>query len=220
MAGFAEAARLGVPWIELDVQASRDLMPMVFHDARLERTSDGVGALTERDSAYLSGLDIGSWYSPEFRGERLPSFAAVLDQLIKLGLGLNMEIKAEDDRAVLTAEAGLAQALQQWPLDRPPPLVSSFSRPALAAAQRLAPHWPRGFVADIWLPDWRSVIAEFGCSTIHIGQAALSEATVREARGIGLQVLGYVVDDPLVAHQMWGWGVSSLFSDRPDQLLT
>jgi len=220
LAGFAQAHRLGVPWVELDVQLSRDLVPMVFHDARLERTSNGEGLLIERDSAYLRQLDVGSWFSPEFRDQRLPTFEAVLDQLIADSLGLNIEIKADDDRAELTAEKGLAQALQQWPSDRQPPLVTSFSRRALVAAQRVAPHWPRGFVTDIWQDDWRQVVQDTACSTIHVGARALDEASIKQARELGLAVLAYVVDDPEQAHHLWRWGVASVFSDRPDLLLT
>lgn len=219
LAGFKAASGFGVPWVELDVQLSRDLVPMVFHDWSLERTSNGSGVLIEQDAAYLQGLDVGSWFAAEFADQRLPSFALVLDLLIELGLGLNIEIKAKDEHAALTAEKALAQALSQWPKDRPPPLVTSFSREALRAAQRCAPDWPRGFVMDIWLPDWREVARDFACSTLHVGAKALTAETIAEAKKMGLSVLGYVVDDPALAHQLWDWGVSSLFSDRAEQLL-
>jgi glycerophosphoryl diester phosphodiesterase len=219
LAGFEEAHRLGVAWVELDVQLSRDLVPVVFHDWELERTSTGEGRLTERDSAYLRQLDVGSWFGQQFSAERLPSFEVVLELLIRLGLGLNIEIKAEDDRAALTAEKGLAQALGQWPRDRPPPLVTSFSRQALAAAREAAPEWPRGLVSDHWPKDLAEVARQFACSTIHVAEGSVDEAKVRQARELGLEVLVYVVDDPRRAHQLWQWGVASVFSDRPEQLL-
>jgi glycerophosphoryl diester phosphodiesterase len=219
LAGFACAAAMGVRWVELDVQLSRDLRPVVFHDDRLERTSNGVGRLLEKDFDALCRLDVGAWFSPEFAGEKLPSWCAVLDLLIDLGLGVNIEIKASDDRAEITAEKALAEALSRWPNDRSPPLVTSFSRLAVAAAHRLAPHWPRGWVTDSWDADWREVCGTLACDSLHVQVTELSETRVAAAKRSGLAVLGYVVDDPEVAHQLWGWGVDSVFSDRPERLL-
>ena len=220
LAAFAEAKRLGSPWVELDVQLSRDLVPVVFHDDRLERTSNGEGLLIERDSAYLKQLDVGSWFGPEFKSERLPTFEAVLKLLIELKLGLNIEIKAEDDRGALTSEVGLVPALALWPADRQPPLVTSFSRNALGAAQKVAPNWPRGLVSHHWPADLAEMTAKFGLSTIHVAVESVSKARVAEAKTLGLEVAAYVVDEPKLAHQLWDLGVASLFSDRPDQLLS
>jgi glycerophosphoryl diester phosphodiesterase len=219
LASFAEAKRLGAPWVELDVQLSRDLVPMVFHDWELERTSNGQGLLVERDSAYLRQLDVGSWFGKDFQAERLPSFEAVLNLLIELGLGLNIEIKAKDDRSALTAEKGVAQALSLWPADRQPPLVTSFSRAALKASREVAPHWPRGLVSDYWPKDLAEAVQQYGLSTIHVAVSAVDVAKVREAKDLGLEVLVYVVDEPKLAHQLFESGVASVFSDRPDQLL-
>jgi len=219
LAAFAEAKRLGAPWVELDVQLSRDLVPVVFHDDRLERTSNGEGRLIERDSAYLRQLDVGSWFGPEFKAERLPTFEAALQLLIELGLGLNIEIKAEDDRGALTAEKGLVPALALWPADRQPPLVTSFSRNAIQAARRVAPNWPRGLVSHHWPEDLAEVTAKFGLSTLHVATESVRPDRITQAKALGLEVMAYVVDDPQKAHQLWNWGVASVFSDRPDQLI-
>jgi len=219
LASFKEAHRLGVQWVELDVQLSRDLVPVIFHDWELGRTSNGEGRLIEHDSSYLRQLDVGSWFAPEFASERLPSFESVLDLLVRCGLGVNIEIKAEDDRAALTVEKGLAQALAQWPKDRDPPLVTSFSRLALAAAREVAPDWPRGLVSHSWPRDLAEAARRYDCSTVHVAASDVDEGKVRAARNLGLEVLSYVVDDPLQAHQLWQWGVASVFSDRPEQLI-
>jgi glycerophosphoryl diester phosphodiesterase len=219
LAGFGLAARSGVTWVELDVQLSRDLVPVVFHDETLDRTSSGQGRLVETDFAILQSLDVGSWFSPAFAGERLPSWEAVLGALIALDLGVNIEIKADDERGALTSEIGLAQARAQWPSRLPPPLVTSFSRAAVAAAGRCAPDWPRGLVSHDWPDDWREFCAEHDCATLHVAAQSIDERRVALAREAGLAVLAYVVDDRAMAHQLWRWGVLSVFSDRPEQLL-
>src|SRR3546814_12693584 len=54
-----------------------------------------------------------------------------------------------------------------WPRDRLPPLVSSFERASLTAARRVAPHWPRGLLAECFSADWREALVELGCAPLH-----------------------------------------------------
>jgi glycerophosphoryl diester phosphodiesterase len=219
VAGFELAARAGVSWVELDVQLSADLVPVVFHDDKLERTSTGTGFLTGRDWAYLQGLDVGAWFSPEFSGEKLPHWDKVLDLLIGRGLGVNIEIKAEDARGALTAEIGLKHALAKWPDDLPPPLVTSFSRKSIEVAQKAAPHWPRGLVSDPWPEDWQEVCRHYDCASLHVLHSNLTPERVVQAKEAGLKVLAYTVNDVELARRLWDWGVDSVFSDRPETLL-
>ncbi len=219
VAGFALAAEAGVTWVELDVQLSADLVPVVFHDDRLERTSTGTGILTERDWAYLQGLDVGGWFSPGFVGEKLPHWDSVLDLLIERRLGVNIEIKASDARGAVTAEIGLQHAMAKWPEDLSPPLVTSFSRKSLETARKVAPHWPRGLVSDPWPEDWREVCEADGCATLHILHTSLTPERVAEAKKAGLKVLAYTVNDVETAQRLWDMGVDSVFSDRAEQLL-
>ena len=219
LAGFALAAEAGVRWVELDVQLSADLVPFVFHDDRLDRTSTGTGSTIEQDWAYLRDLDVGRKFSPDFAGQRMPHWDQVLDLLVERRLGVNIEIKAADPRGAITAEIGLDHALAKWPADLAPPLVTSFSRIAIETAQRVAPAWPRGLVSDPWPEDWREICARYGCSTLHVSHVSLTAERVRMAKDAGLAVLSYTVNEPELAEKLWDWGVDSVFSDRPELLL-
>lgn len=219
VAGFTLAADARVSWVELDVQLSADLVPFVFHDDVLERTSTGTGLTIERDWAYLQGLDVGLKFSPDFAGEMMPHWDRVLDLLVERRLGVNIEIKAEDPRGAITAEIGLKHALAKWPADRPPPLVTSFSRIAVETARKVAPAWPRGLVSHPWPEDWREVCERYGCASLHIAHDNLTAERVRMAKEAGLAVLSYTVNEPQLAEKLWAWGVDSVFSDRPELLL-
>jgi glycerophosphoryl diester phosphodiesterase len=56
------------------VKLSRDGVAMLLHDATLERTTNGKGRAADLPWAELTQLDAGSWHSPRFAGERIPSF--------------------------------------------------------------------------------------------------------------------------------------------------
>jgi glycerophosphoryl diester phosphodiesterase len=218
LAGFARAAELGVAWVELDVQLTADGVPVVFHDDGLERTAGGSGRLVDTRFEALRRLDAGAWFGASFAGQAIPTLEEALATIGDAGLGLVLEIKADDARGPLTAQVSLATARRVWPAHLPPPLVSSFSRRAMAAAQEAAPDWPRGFLFVDRPADWRDAARDFGCVSLH-GQAdRFDAAQVTEMRQAGYAVLAYTVNDGDEARRLWGWGVDSVFSDCPEML--
>src|SRR3954465_12682255 len=82
LVAFKRARELGATWIEFDVQLSADGVPIILHDDTLERTSDLGKPLrpTELTLAELKSLDAGSWFGPEFVGERIPTLDEVLEE--------------------------------------------------------------------------------------------------------------------------------------------
>jgi glycerophosphoryl diester phosphodiesterase len=94
MAAFRKAIEAKCDMIELDVRLSADNIPMVFHDRRLQRTSNASGPINRRFSHQLTAIDNGSWFSPKFSRERIPRLADVLP-IAKRGVKLNIEIKPD-----------------------------------------------------------------------------------------------------------------------------
>jgi glycerophosphoryl diester phosphodiesterase len=89
---FKAALDADVPMIELDVRLSKDRKLVVFHDATLERTTNGHGQVNNYTLKQLKKLDAGSWFDPEFAGEQVPELSEVLDLTNGRAL-VNIEIK-------------------------------------------------------------------------------------------------------------------------------
>ena len=92
IAAVEKAIAQGAAMAEIDIQQTADDRFAVFHDDHLERTSNGVGPLWEKTLAELQTLDAGSWFGPEFAGERIPSLKEVLETT-RGRLPLNIELK-------------------------------------------------------------------------------------------------------------------------------
>jgi glycerophosphoryl diester phosphodiesterase len=92
LVAFQAALGAGVQMIELDVALSRDRKLVVIHDATLERTTNGEGAVSDHTLAQLKQLDAGGWFHPRFAGEHLPELSEVLD-LADGQVMINIEIK-------------------------------------------------------------------------------------------------------------------------------
>ena len=94
LAAFHKAVEARADMIELDVRLSSDLQFMVFHDRKLNRTSEGRGNLKKYTAEELSSLDNGSWFSRRFAHERIPLLREVLP-LTRRGVMINIEIKPD-----------------------------------------------------------------------------------------------------------------------------
>ncbi|TAN76917.1 MAG: glycerophosphodiester phosphodiesterase [Magnetospirillum sp.] len=215
LASFRRAAALGVAMVEFDARLTADRQPVVFHDDTLERTTDGAGAVAARSLAELKRLDAGSWFAPQFGGERIATLDEVLILCLTLGLGINLEIKPDRGREAETARVVLACAAGRWPASAPVPLVSSFIGDCLAVAREQAPAWPRGLLVEGVPEGWRDRAAEYGCTAIHADHRRLDREAVAEVRNSGLSVLAYTVNDAARALELRGMGVCSVFSDYP-----
>ena len=215
LAGLRQASALNCRWVEFDVRLTADARPVLLHDSRLERTTDGRGKVSALSLAALRRHDAGSWFGPFFAGERVPTLEEAITLLAELGLGANVELKATRGRE---AETGMVVAdllIRRWPSARPELLISSFKPAALSGARARAPEIARGILFRTIPKNWRAVAERLGCATIHADHQRLRPALVAEIREAGYPLLAYTVNDPGRAKALFDWGVTSVFSDDP-----
>lgn len=217
LAAMRRAAAMGARWAECDVRLAADGTPVVIHDATLERTTDGRGAVRAHSSAALARLDAGAWFDAAFAGERVPTLAALLAAASRLGLGLNVEIKAEDEAmARATAEAA-APLLGAW---AGPLVVSSFQDGALAALRDAVPALRRGLLCHRRVgPAEIARAHELAAVSLHADRRAFDAPTVQWLEAAGLWPVAYTVNARDEARRLWRCGVRTLITDRPDTLI-
>ncbi len=80
LAAMRRAIEVGATAVEVDVRTTKDGRLVVLHDATLDRTTDGEGALGDASFAELREVDAGSWFDGKYAGERVPSLDEVLAQ--------------------------------------------------------------------------------------------------------------------------------------------
>jgi glycerophosphoryl diester phosphodiesterase len=107
--------RLG---FELDIRRSRDGALVCIHDASVDRTTDGRGAVSGMTLEQLKALDAGSWFHPVFAGERIPTAEevfALLSRYPQVSVLVAVDLKVDD--ATLAADV-VALARRYEVLDR------------------------------------------------------------------------------------------------------
>ncbi len=96
IASFRKAIDLKADWFELDVHLTADNKLVVIHDDELKRVTGAEGKVTQKKWNEIKNLDAGSWFSPEYKGEKLPSLEDAL-KVAKNKIGVYIEIKSSDN---------------------------------------------------------------------------------------------------------------------------
>lgn len=216
MAAFQEALAMGADGIELDVMLSSDGVPVVCHDASLERTTNGSGSVSQHTLAELRALDAGSHFAPEFAGEPIPTLAQVLDAFGD-SLRINIELKTtsrrddglEAEASDLVASRGLTSTV----------VYSSFNPLSLWRARRYGPRIPRGLLysADLPIPLRLAWFAPLlGLQAVHPSRKMVDAAYMRWARRRGYRVNVWTVNAPDEMDRLLDLDVDMLITDRPD----
>jgi glycerophosphoryl diester phosphodiesterase len=159
--------------LEFDVRASSDHIPVINHDATLER----VHGRPERVDA-LTAAELGK--------VGVPTLREVLSAVGRKAF-LDVELKGDPGGAVIEVlAAGRGPALENA-------VVSSFERAALDRIARLAPSWPRWLNAPWLSPSTLRTAKELGCRAVALDWRAIDEPTMETARKAGLDVVAYTV---------------------------
>lgn len=99
---IVSAVKKGAPQIEFDVHLTRDGRLVIIHDATVNRTTDGKGAVAEMMFDEIRKLDAGSWFSEDFAGTRVPTLEEVIE-VIPRHILANVHLKNAPGVAKATA---------------------------------------------------------------------------------------------------------------------
>lgn len=94
MLAFEKAAELrNLTGIELDIQLTKDGYLVVVHDERVDRTTDGIGYIRDYNLTELKKLKIDAGEHPYQVVPTMEEVFECLNQRLKTGLKLNIELK-------------------------------------------------------------------------------------------------------------------------------
>ena len=217
LASFEEALRLGARIVELDVRLTRDGVAVVMHDAMVDRTTDGTGAVHELASSEIASLNAGATRAPE----RVPTLGEVLDLVSGRG-AVALEIKnlpgepgfePWGERIVEAIHLELVRSAFEGPV-----LVVSFNPASIGASKAIAPTVPTGFLTTEPVPP-REALAyavTMGHDMVLPGTRSLiplGVAFVEEAHARGIRVGTWTADEPGEVGMLLDRGVDAVASN-------
>jgi len=217
LAAFEQAGDMGADGVELDVHLSADGVPVVIHDATVDRTTDGHGRVGALSLEELKSLDAGRWFDPTFAGEQIPTLEEVADALGQRLL-VNVELKS-----ISLRENGLERAvidvIERSALTERV-LISSFNPLSLRRVRRLAPHLPLGLLTLPRMPRplsplWRALVR---VEAHHPHHTQIDRQFVAQARRWGYRIFAWVVDEPAEIRRLADLGVDGIITNVPDRM--
>jgi len=218
MIAFAKAKAYGLRWIEFDVTIASCGTVVVMHDDELERTTNGVGKITDVTFDYLSTLDAGSWFAPEFSGIKIPTLKDVLLFLNQNQMAANIEIKSYPGKEAWFVSKVL-EDIKQHADHKTPLLITSFSKTILKDVRTQNLNIPVGFLMAEWDESYNNFCDEISATHISIDHTLLSPDRIKQLKSTGRSVFAYTVNDVARAKELFFFGVDAIFSDCPQAIL-
>ena len=223
LVAFERALEAGAEVLECDVQLTRDGVLIVFHDPKVDRTTDGSGPVRGFRWEEIRTLDAGyaRRFADGFRGERVPRLVDVLD-LARGRADVFVEIKPEAvDGSEDGVEARTVQAARSTDMLSGIGVLS-FAPRALSRVKALAPRVPLGRVFRWWrrrhlVEEALSVQADY--AVVYAARLLADPGIVEQAHARGLRVGAYVADTAEVVSRLVESGVDGIATNRIGDLI-
>lgn len=213
---MAIAAKTGADFVESDVATTADGTPWMLHDATVDRTTDGTGALKDRTDVYLRGLDAGSWFDPAFTGEALPSLDSQLAQVKRGSSKFLLEIKSPQTRAQVER---IVQRVKAAGMTRKT-VIQSFDDNIVRWSRELEPAIPTMILRGALDADPVATAKSLGVVSYNPSWAAIKgkPQLVDALNDAGIAVMPYTVDNPADWAAMRDQGIDGIITNKPGEL--
>ncbi len=216
ISSFQKALDSGANGIELDVRRTRDGKLAVIHDETVNRTTDGLGAVSDLTYSELEKFDAGG-------GDHIP---LLLDVLKTFGKQCTIDIELKDSGIALEVkeliiDLGLADSV----------IVSAFDKknrhgrsPSWEELKIFRPEIPIAILASkkkIRSMGERAYVEttlKLGASAVNPETTAVTETLINLAQNAGLKVYSWTANRPAIIAKLKSMGVDGLFSDFPERL--
>ncbi|MEU5872920.1 glycerophosphodiester phosphodiesterase family protein [Glycomyces sp. NPDC047369] len=211
------ARKGGADWIENDVQPSKDGIPFILHDGTVDRTTDGTGNIRDLTAAQIKALDAGSWFGPQYVGERVPTLAEQLADLRTRGGNLLVEIKGKHTRDEV---ATIIQVIRdEQMMGRV--FIQSFEVDALRYTYEIAPELPLGLLRSTLDADPVAIAKELHLTAYNPdGNALLAKPEVVAAlHTAGVAVMAWTMDSAALWQRLERIGTDAVITNRTAELV-
>ncbi len=214
------AQKLGLKWVEVDAKITKDLIPILLHDDKLDRTTNGKGLPTNYNYSDIKKLDAGIKFYNHSTKIFIPTLEQVLIYCQNNNLGINIELKPNNsyEKENVQAIANLIKDLNfsnQF-------YFSSFDWPSIFLMQEYLPEANYGllidnFINEISLDNILIINKKYKIQCCGFNKRIINQEIIKKLQKNNLLVTVYADKNinPKEANELWSIGVKSIFIDNP-----
>lgn len=207
--------------IELDVYLTVDGELAVIHDGSIDRTSNGMGKVTEMTFAEMRKYDF--CYDEKFNGKyknvKIPTLAEVFDLVYSSGITVNVELKATGGELIHKVIECEKQTKMTGRI-----VYSAFRHQNLTSILEVD---PTAFVAPLYsdkislssddVKPWEYA-KSFGAKALHphFRDVYNNENYIKNSHELGIRVHPWTVDEEADLRKLIDLGTDAIITNRPD----
>lgn len=206
---FSDAISVGVDFIELDVQQTRDGVLVVMHDSNLKRTTGVNKDIWDVDYADIQNLDAGSWFDPAYANARIPTLEETL-QFVDKRAKLNIEIKPTKHGSD-TLEQDVAELITRYQYTDAC-YVTSFSYGSLKKVKEANPEIRTGYLMSVAYGQFYSLKY---ADAFSLNKVFVTSQVVNAAHQQGKQIFAWTVNSMSEVRSLCNLHVDSIITDDP-----
>jgi glycerophosphoryl diester phosphodiesterase len=229
LAAIRLALRQGADYIENDIMRTKDGRLVITHDLSLARTTDVEQVFPDRTSyqvadytlAEIKQLDAGSWFGPEFAGQRILTLREWVEAV---GSSAGMLLEAKDPWAFPGIETDIDKELRSIPtfvqaLRKGRVIMQAGDEPWLRAYNQLAPDVPVALLYYTRPTDEQLVSASTWLDAVNPALGNIDQAIVDRTHQLGLKTYVWTVNHGSDMNRGIDWGVDGIITDYPGVLV-
>ncbi len=218
IAAFRRAIEQGADGIELDVQLSRDGVPVVIHDETVDRVTGRKGFVRDYTLSELQRMQVLPERYPDSREAYIPTLREVLELVRPSGLRVNIELKTgilwypeiEEKTAAIVSETGMKERV----------IYSSFNHYSVQKLKTLVPEAETAYLfSDVILNVDRyarsSGVDGLHPAVYHVRMANFLQQYLKS----GLRVRVWTVNETEDMEMLIRAGVTAVITNDPDRAL-
>lgn len=214
MLAFKKAVEAGCDEIELDVQLTKDGVVVVFHDEKIDRTTDGSGLIKDYTYEELKKFNAAKLFPQVTEFEHIPTFDEYCAWIATTNVTTNIEIKTgvyyyED------IEKKTVEIIRKYGLEEKV-MFSSFNHLSLLKVKELMPNVECGALLNMkGLGNAGYFCHSYGFECYHPGFDGITDEIVAGCKEYGIKMNVWTINGMAELEQLYAWGCDGVITNFP-----
>jgi len=209
LAAFKKAVELGADGVEFDVHLTKDGEIVVIHDESIERTMNGSGLVKDHTLAELRAMNVGEFFSRDFKEQKIPTLREVLEVVKDLEI-INIELK--NYLVYPNFEEKVLKLVNEFEI-RDKVIISSFNHYSLEKIKKIQPTIKTGALMVAKIINPADYVFKRGFDTLHMNFLTVDQEIIEKAHFMGLKICAYTVNYSESAADLLEMGVDMIITD-------
>ena len=208
IAALSHAVDEMADWAEIDVRETMDGVIVLFHDGDLKRIAGTPKRVAELTLEELKEVDAGSWFSEEFKGEKIPTLEEAMEYA-KGRINLNIEMKYSGASSLLPDK--VRELIESYEMEDQC-IVTCTSEEYLKTIKESNPRVRTGYIIGA---AYGNYYRNEYIDVISIRSGFVTESLIKAAHEEGKSVHAWTVNGKKELERMRVLGVDNVITDVP-----